>query len=316
MYTPLWRFLLFFGFGAIHSASAIILVDGGNTLNLSDPGNGAPWDEVARVTNASGTHKTSGSAVHLGGGYMLTAHHVSLNQGFVSFDGVTTHQISEGSAVQVISGTDVTDLKVFQLTSHPGTVGVNLFPENAKGLEGSFGAATHIGWGVGHDPSDTSNPWAWGNAATSEKRWGVNDFERAVGLAYSRSGTNYSFEALETALDSDATANEAAATLYDSGSGYFLEDSVGEWFLAGTIVTVSTSGSSTFADDGSQDLNYAVRIAEYADEIGALMSAPISVPEPAAFTFLLSLFCCVYAFGPFTRRGSVRAETRGCRQCL
>ena len=96
-------------------------------MNTTNPGSGAPWDEVASVTNSSGTHSTSGSAIHVGGGYMLTANHVSLAQGYVSFDGSSTYQIASGSSVQVMSGTDVVDLKVFQITNNPGTSGVNLF---------------------------------------------------------------------------------------------------------------------------------------------------------------------------------------------
>lgn len=284
----------------------MIFVGGGNSVNTTDPGTGVPWGEVARVTNSSGTHKTSGSAIHLGGGYMLTANHVSLSQGYVSFDGTTPHQISGGSSMQVSSGTDVVDLKVFQLTTNPGTSGVNLFPESAKGYEGAFGAATHIGWGVGHDPEDTDNPWSWGNASTSEKRWGLNDFTSATMIAYS----SYSFEALVTALDVDATAYEAAATLYDSGSGLFIKDGADNWFLTGTIVTVSTSGSSTFGTSGSQDLNYSVRIGEYADEITSLMTNPIPVPEPAAYALLLGLTVSVSLN---LRRGATRLETPGCR---
>ncbi|MBL6918971.1 MAG: hypothetical protein ISR41_00525 [Puniceicoccaceae bacterium] len=286
--------------GFVHPTHAIILVGGGNLVNTTNPGSGAPWDEVASVTNSSGTHSTSGSAIHVGGGYMLTANHVSLAQGYVSFDGSSTYQIASGSSVQVMSGTDVVDLKVFQITNNPGTSGVNLFPELAKGQEADFGAATHIGWGTGHNSADTSNPWAWGNSSTSEKRWGVNVFEGATIFTYTNGGLNYNFESIYTASDSDATFNEAAATLYDSGSGLFIKDGVDQWFLAGTIVTVSTNGSSTFAADNTADLNFAVRIAEYSDEIAALMTAPLAVPEPAIFPFLLGLVAMSAACG---RRG-------------
>jgi len=289
--------------GAVHSSYGIILVGGGNLVNTTDPGDGAPWDEVARVTNASGTHTTSGSAVHLGGGYMLTANHVSLSQGYVSFDGSTTYQIAGGTTVQVMSETDVTevvDLKLFQLTDNPGTSGVNLFPEPDKGVEGSFGAATHIGWGVGEagNPVDLPNTWSWGNSGTSEKRWGVNAFEGATDITYSFGGFNYDFESIYTESDTDATVNEAAATLYDSGSGLFIKDGADQWFLTGTIVTVSTNDSSTFAADATADLNYAVRIAEYSNEIASLMIDPIAVPEPATAALLFGLI----ALGVLTRR--------------
>ncbi len=266
---------------------------GGNAINTTDPGTGVPWPEVARIKNLSGTHVTSGSAIHLGGGYMLTANHVNLSQGYVSFDGTTTFQIDGGSAIQVTHDTDTVDLKLFQLTANPGSLGVNLFPEASKGTEGAFGAATHIGWGIGHNPADLSNPWSWGDSSTSDKRWGVNDFEYSADITYSHAGTDYDYESLVTALDSDATVNEAGATFYDSGSGLIIQDGP-DWYLTGITETVSINASSTFAADGSEDLKCSVRVAEYADEITALMTDPIPIPERAKLALLVDLAAATF----------------------
>ena len=286
----------------------LILVGGGNAVNITNPATGAPWDEVAKVTKDDNLNVIDGTAVHLGGGYMLTANHVSLSNGFVSFDGIHTFQIAPGSAVQVASGVD---LKVFQLTSNPGSNGVNLLPEINKGVEllPAFSQATHIGWGVGHDPSDTSNPWTWGDRSTSAKRWGVNEFSSATILSYS----GYTQESLVTELDSDATLNEAGAAFYDSGSGMFIEDAANNWFLAGTIVTVSTAGSSTFGTAGEEDFNYSVRIAEYTNEIISLMTDPIPVPESSAFALI---FGGVSLLILNRRRSVAPAGTPGCRRFL
>ena len=174
---------------------------------------------MARVTNAAGTHVTSGSAVHFGGGYMLTANHVSLTQRYVSFDGSTTHQISGGSAVQVTSGSDVIDLKVFQLTTNPGTSGVNPMPEVAKGLEGSFGAATQIGWGW-DTIRQTRIIYGLGAIPRPAPNAGASTTLPARQISLIRRRFNYDFESIYTALDSDATSNEAEATVYDFGSGF------------------------------------------------------------------------------------------------
>lgn len=305
--------LLLVALWAVSPAYAIIIVGGGNSVNLTDPGNGSPWNEVARITNSTGTHVSSGSAVHLGGGYMLTANHVNLSQGYVSFDGSSMYQIAVGSAVQVTSGMDVIDLKVFKLTSNPGTAGVNLLPENVKGVElfTPYNQALQIGWGIGHSPTDTDNPWTWGSAEeTSKKRWGVNNIEGSI-LDFGYQNTNYDFEAIYTALDSDATLNEAAATLFDSGSGLFIQDDLDNWYMAGTIVAVSTNGSSTFASDESQDLNFAVRISEYANEIQSLLTDPIAVPEASAFYAFLAAGLIF-----LSRRSGVQSRTRGCRRSL
>jgi hypothetical protein len=60
------------------------------------------------------------------------------------------------------------------------------------------------------------------------------------------------------------------------------------------MATVSTNGSSTFAADGSEDLNYSVRVAEYADEIMALMTDPIPVPEPGKLTLFVGLAAATF----------------------
>lgn len=51
---------------------------------------------------------------------MLTANHVNLSVGYVSFDGSTTFQIDAGFVIQDTYGTDAVDLKVFQLNAMPG----------------------------------------------------------------------------------------------------------------------------------------------------------------------------------------------------
>lgn len=281
----------------IQSVWSLIFLNGDNLRNLLDPGNGAPWDEVAHITNPAGTHRTSGSAVHLGGGYMITANHVNLGQGYVSFDGTTTYQIRTGSSVRVTSGSDIIDLKVFQLTRNPGTQGVDLFPEGFMDMEGNFGPATHISWGVGRDTSDTSNPWTWGGSSTVRKRWGTNRFELISFDNFGRPRYGFRFpdggteELLVTGLDVNSGPNEAAATLYDSGSGLFLNVS-GNWFLAGVLSTVSSvagDGTSSFGIGNTSDFNFSVRIAEYADEISSLLTDPIPVPESSAFTAIAGM---------------------------
>ena len=290
MHLPLLlRVFLFSSFCLSQSALAIILVGGDNLTNITDPGYDLPWDQVARVTNASGSHKTSGSAVYLGGGYMLTANHVELGQGYVSFDGTTTYAIQAGSGVQVGSGVD---LKVFQLTAAPGFSGVNLFPEAFKGFEST--SSTLVGWGVGvsDDPVDTSNPWSWGDSSTSLKRWGTNTIGAATIVSYS----GYSYEALVTSLGTDVGSSEAAATVYDSGSALFVQDGAANWYLAGmpTVVennSISNFGTDTFdpSDSTRGDFNYFARISEYQEEITALMTDPIVVPEPAMSALLIGL---------------------------
>ncbi len=76
--------------GSVESR-ALVFWNLDNSANQTDPGTGVPWDSVARVagTNLS-LANTTGSAIYLGNGYMLTANHVTLGiDQRVTFDGVT-----------------------------------------------------------------------------------------------------------------------------------------------------------------------------------------------------------------------------------
>ena len=51
---------------------AVVLFNLPNSANQSDPGTGVPWGSVAKVSDSAGGSQT-GSAVHIGNGYLLTA---------------------------------------------------------------------------------------------------------------------------------------------------------------------------------------------------------------------------------------------------
>jgi hypothetical protein len=165
-------------------------------------------------------------------------------------------------------------MKLIKLLEDPGLPETPLFtaasgdiPERIKG-SWQYATGTLIGWGVGRSLADPDGlpTWNWGGDATMAKRWGTNRIEGSVLLEYTF-GNIYNFVALETNLSADAGDNEAAAAIYDSGSGIFIEDE-GIWKLAGITVTVSKNGSSTFSNL-SGDSNYFARINQYAAEIEA-----------------------------------------------
>jgi hypothetical protein len=260
---------------------AVVIISGTSLDTEVNPNNGLPWEQVARVTNADGSHVSSGSAVYLGGGYLLTADHVSLGQGYVSFDGSNTFAIRPGSGMQVGDGVD---LKIFQLTTDPGLAGVSLLPASESGMENSS-LGYLVGWGVGADPADdfSDSEWTWGSAAeTSQKRWGTN---WVFGATSSLSYSGYNYAALATRLGTDALPleTESAAGLYDSGGGLFIGDGFGGWYLMGIATAVSTNGSSAFGIEAgsttSGDLNFFARIGLYENDILSEMTDPIKVPE-------------------------------------
>lgn len=265
------------------SAHAAILFTGNNNANTSDPGNGLPWDSVARITDSTGSVSNRGTAVHLGWGYMITADHVSLSSNFVTFDGLTSHAIDTGFSPVQLDAPDA-DLKIFRLASNPGLPALNLYSTSEFGNQDRNDALSHmVGWGVGRDEDDTGNPWDWGGADTVAKRWGTNT---ATTVSNAPVG-GYSTTALVTVLGNNQGDNEIAATVYDSGAGFFLEIN-GDWYLTGIAIAVEVDGSSNFGSNNINsgirgNLNYYARIGAYESEILAI------IPEPAHTGLILIL---------------------------
>ena len=258
-----------------------------NSGNLTDPGTGAPFDAVARVSS-SGGGSPAGSAIHLGNGYMLTADHVA-NRSHVSFDGTIEYARDTSFApVQVAPGVD---MKVFRLNTTPSVSAVKLLDSSTE----LIAEATMVGWGRGRDSTVPVNSAtvSWGGDSTIDKRWGLNVPRATLLVDYSFGGKDYEFAGLGTVLGSDSDtpaglgANEGALTTYDSGSGLFQLIS-GEWSLIGVAVTVQTNGSSTFAGDSLDDatrgdLNAYARVSTYHDAIVGI------VPEARNFALLFGL---------------------------
>jgi hypothetical protein len=257
-------------------AGAMILFGLDNSANQTDPGTGVPFSSVGLVTNA-GQANPMGSAIHLGGGYMLTANHVIM-QPYVTFDGVTYYERDLGFLPTQVAAN--VDMKVFRLTSTPIVAAVNLY----TGASEEVAAATQVGWGVGRNPATpiTTLVVPWGDYSTIDKRWGVNELLDAPTISYD----SYTYDGLRTVLGSESGspaglgASEAALTLIDSGSGMFQEIG-GVWYLIGLGTSVETNNSSTFGDDavdgaGAGNENYFVRVGSYASGIQGL------VPEPSA----------------------------------
>ncbi len=262
-----------------------------NSANTTDPGGAFPWDSIAKVTNSTAT-SISGSAVYLGNGYLLTANHVTFNSSlqYVSFDGATAYAVDtnfkSGSRFAGKQVAPNVDLAVIKLTTTPiGIDGVSLLTTPTE----LIAPATLVGWGVGRNPSValSSPSVAWGNSTTSAKRWGLNVPRTTMNVAY-QSG---SYEAIVSIVGGDGISfnpdglgnSEAAATLYDSGSGLF-QFLAGNWWLIGTTTGVETNGTSIFGNDRLSaprgDRNFFVRTSTYSSQIMPL------IPEADGFYFL------------------------------
>ncbi|WOO39975.1 hypothetical protein [Rubellicoccus peritrichatus] len=261
-------------------AHAMLLGSGDNDANLTDPGTGVPFHAIALICNDGGS-SPAGSAVYLGGKYLITANHVDggNTRTHVTFDSNTYWERDAGFTPIRIGELD---LKLIKLIDDPGINGVTL---NTNASLDSSADATLIGWGRAHnestpDPSISGQKitWDWDTSNdTIAKRWGLNEVEGTESIT--NGGT---YTALTTYLDNSGGNDEAALATYDSGSGLFIEIN-GQWYLAGlaTLVTqqegadTSTFGGGFF---NRGDQNLFVRISSY---VSAILAA---VPDTSTFT--------------------------------
>jgi hypothetical protein len=258
--------------GPIDFASAIVFYSQGNDVNLTNPENGLPWENVVQMRSDSGP---IGTGVYLGNRYVLTAGHVgpltSVKVGFLDYQLESSTPISIGTA----------DMKLVRLASDPGLNGVRLNTNPS----GDTGNSYLVGYGVGRASSSllSSSPVAWGDSSTALKRWGTNLVDGTI--AGVQVG-GYTSDLLRTQFNSNAGANEAALTIYDSGSALFRQ--IGsDWYLVGLGAYVQNSGyslaSSQFNSTQSDD-NYFIRISSYADS--SVMIGGVGVPEPSSQSLL------------------------------
>ena len=263
-----WLLGAFFLFAQIDFANAIVFFSQGNDANLDNPGVGLPWDNVVQMRNESGP---IGTGVYLGNRYVLTAGHVgpltSVKVGFVDYLLDSSPAVAVGQA----------DMKLVRLASDPGLSGVRLNTNPS----GDAGNSYLVGYGVGRSSSSllSSSPVTWGDSSTAIKRWGTNFVDGAIaGVQVA----GYTSDLLRTQFNSNSGANEAALTIYDSGSALFRQ--IGsEWFLVGLGAYVQNSGyslASTQFNSRDSDDSYFIRISSYSsavDQIGA-----VAVPEPSS----------------------------------
>ena len=259
-------------FSQFEQARAIVFFSQGNGANLDNPAVGLPWDNVVQMQSPTGP---IGTGVYLGNRYVLTAGHVgpltSVKVGFVNYLLDSSPAVAIGTA----------DMKLVRLASDPGLGGVRL--NSNPSADG--GAAHLVGYGVGRASSSLleSNPITWGDSSTAIKRWGTNFVDGAIGAALVG---GYTSDLLRTQFNSNAGANEAALTIYDSGSALFRQ--IGsDWYLVGLGAYVQNSGyslASTQFNSKDSDDSYFIRISSYAGS--SVMIGGVGVPEPSSQSLL------------------------------
>ena len=259
-------------FSPFNQARAIVFFSQGNDVNLTNPGNGLPWENVVQMRSSTGP---IGTGVYLGNRYVLTAGHVgpltSVKVGFVDYLLDSSPAVAIGRA----------DMQLVRLASDPGLGGVRL--NSNPSADG--GAAHLVGYGVGRADSSalSSSPVTWGDSLTAIKRWGTNFVDGAISNAQV---AGYTSDLLRTQFNSNAGSNEAALTILDSGSALFRQ--IGsDWFLVGLGAYVQNSGyslASTQFNSRDSDDSYFIRISSYANS--SVMIGGVGVPEPSSQSLL------------------------------
>lgn len=251
-------------------AFALLLPSSGFAVAVATPGgshttaplNGAPWDNVLNVPF------TSGSAVYLGGGWVLTANHVfddlpSATSSSVVFEGLIydadplhIYELANPISITGTGGTAHPDLRLYRLSNSLS------LPTISLGSASLTTDVTMIGYGGG-------------------KSWGTNTVE-ATGFSAAVNGRNT--QLFFTDYDS-GTSGEGQGITGDSGGGTFYEVTVGPpsnqgWYLGGIMVAV---GSLT---QGGQSGTFHADVGTYQSAINGIISAngnaPAFVPEPTS----------------------------------
>lgn len=270
---------LFFVFGlAVLARPAFGVID----INSDDSGarapaaDNAPWNYVARLDNHFGARA---SGVYLGNRYVLTANHVDNDMNNVFLNGANFAVDTTFTPVTFRNA----DLRLIRIVSDPG---LPLLPL-ASISDSTFNQpATMIGWGVGRGTAVTNQGWTWGDDTTRVERWGTS-----VTLGNYKTDPVSGFTFLQTTFDITFGPQTAQLTSGDSGGGLF-ENLNGTWTLVGISSDVDTDNEALYDEDPSTpgdqpDHSYFQSVAQYADQIEAIVRTPTEVPVMPRWGFLV-----------------------------
>lgn len=217
----------------------------------------------------------NGSAVAIAPNFILTTAHQGLSSQTVNVGG-TTYKFTEDD-VHEHPDADLRVVKISTLTGEPANLStyVGLFNPRTDGSEmGREVAIGGYGKGAGTPLTSTSGAeygYSWASSGNTTLRWGANRIDNNVAsLAFSDMTSDILVNDFDPIGRYGAVQGEAAAAMYDSGGGWFINVN-GQWKLAGLNAYVEHSGQSWFQEPGSTratgDINRAVQVSSYSNFI-------------------------------------------------
>jgi hypothetical protein len=265
----------------VSKASAVLISTGTGMGNTTAPANDPGFANVGICA--------SGSAVYLGGGWVLTAAHVYEATGELPaqtwFNGAFYKTVT-GSGVSLVNPAGValsqdTDLEMFRISNPPNLPSISITPTApAAGwpvvMVGNGRDRTNSQleyWTPNWQPSATPTALAgdiWGTM--QDIRWGTNVITQAsvpqgIGLA--------SEMAFSTTFNANGTAYESQGTPGDSGGAVFHQDpKTGAWSLAGIMFSTSSLPSQPWATSVFGDTTWSADLSYYRTEINTIMTMP------------------------------------------
>lgn len=275
-------------------ASAVIIQGGNGTGGTTPPALFPYWDSIGKI----GT----GTAIYLGGGYGITAHHVRAGDPTTVSFGGTAYTIDTNSWVW-IHDSNYADLSMFRITGTLPTAlplitriaGTHMtantdfhaigFGNNRKADPNTWyliGTGTNTRWlsvKDGNYPNynyETVVGYGWDYSGRPE-RWGTNTVEFNY-YDQAGSGSQATFSHLFISrFDSSGPGTECALAAGDSGSAAFTYEN-GAWTLVGM-------GAATFTDY----YNHPAGVTAYTDYGGYIDLSyyrDYLLPEPATISLL------------------------------
>ncbi len=267
-------------------SQAVVVATNYESAGLNDPG--MPyWGNVGQMSSAS--------TVYLGGGWAITANHVTPGD----------FRFSDGRDFAVVQGSEVVltnpansgagghaDLRMFRLAQDPGlpTVPIVSTAPAASAIVMMIGAGLDrdsqlIGWQTNTAPWPQT-PLAFAPTrgfdllSTSHIRWGESRISTSQAI-------NNGTVTFITNFSANGVPLQAQAVSGDSGGGVF-ELVNGTWQLAGimtaeTLLTNQPSGTVVFGDN-----SYSASLAVYRNEIMSIIGTPLPTTTQALSSASLS----------------------------